>query len=523
MRNIGTPVDFNKNEARNLRAHILASAPGSPVTGQIYYNSGDNNLYVWDGGAFVDLTAQGTTAPDADAVTKGIVQLTGDLAGTAASPQIATGVIVNADVNAAAAIAYSKLNLATSIVNADVSASAAIAYSKLNLATSIVNADINASAAIALSKLAVDPLARANHTGTQLANTISNFDTQVRTSTLNQMASPTTALAMNAQKISGLADGTAATDGVTKQQLDAVAQGVRWLGARMSSTATFSEAGATATTLPVGGTTLTVDGIAAANGDYILAKNQTTAARNGLYVVSGIGSSVVLTRAPEMDTAAEQDGRAVLIEDGSTLAGTVWMNTTDVTTLGTDPVNFVQFNKATDIVGGSGLTLTGTTLDVNVDSSSIEVNADTLRVKALGITNAMLAGSIAYSKLTLTGSVTNADLAGSIDLTTKVTGALPIANGGTGQTAAKAARETGLVASGYYTSATHGAISAGGTLTVTQATHGLRSSRGLGVWTIDEATGDHRLDDINVASNGDVVVTYAQAQGANSIRIVIVG
>ena len=41
------------------------------------------------------------------------------------------GLIVNADVSNSAAIAYSKLNLATSIVNADVSASAAIDYSKL--------------------------------------------------------------------------------------------------------------------------------------------------------------------------------------------------------------------------------------------------------------------------------------------------------------------------------------------------------------------------------------------------------
>lgn len=64
-----------------------------------------------------------------------------------------SGSIVNADVNASAAIAYSKLNLGTSIVNADINGSAAIAYSKLNLSTSIVNADINASAAIAYSKL----------------------------------------------------------------------------------------------------------------------------------------------------------------------------------------------------------------------------------------------------------------------------------------------------------------------------------------------------------------------------------
>ena len=64
------------------------------------------------------------------------------------------GLIVNADVSNSAAIAYSKLNLATSIVNADISASAAIAYSKLNLATSVVNGDIAAAAAIAYSKLA---------------------------------------------------------------------------------------------------------------------------------------------------------------------------------------------------------------------------------------------------------------------------------------------------------------------------------------------------------------------------------
>lgn len=47
------------------------------------------------------------------------------------------------------------------IVNADVSASAAIAYSKLNLGSSIVNADVAAAAAIALSKLAVVTVSRA--------------------------------------------------------------------------------------------------------------------------------------------------------------------------------------------------------------------------------------------------------------------------------------------------------------------------------------------------------------------------
>ena len=74
----------------------------------------------------------------------------------------------NDNIDASAAIAYSKLNLASSItsndivdgtiVNGDINASAAIAYSKLNLATSIVNADISASAAIAVSKLSASTI-----------------------------------------------------------------------------------------------------------------------------------------------------------------------------------------------------------------------------------------------------------------------------------------------------------------------------------------------------------------------------
>lgn len=129
---------------------------------------------------------------------------TGDLAdGAVTSAKIADATIVNADISATAAIAKTKLDLGGTITSADL------------VDGTIVNADINASAAIALSKLATDPLARANHTGTQTASTISDFDTQVRTSRLDQMAAPTAAVALNAQKITGLADPTSAQDAVT--------------------------------------------------------------------------------------------------------------------------------------------------------------------------------------------------------------------------------------------------------------------------------------------------------------------
>ena len=66
---------------------------------------------------------------------------------------VSSGDIVNADIAAGAAVAYSKLNLSNSIVNGDVSPTAALAYSKLNLSGSIVNADISNTAAIDAAKI----------------------------------------------------------------------------------------------------------------------------------------------------------------------------------------------------------------------------------------------------------------------------------------------------------------------------------------------------------------------------------
>ena len=147
----------------------------------------------------------GTTIPTSATLVK-----TSDT-GTVTSTMIADGTIVNTDINASAGIAYSKLSLGGTITSADL------------VDGTIVNADINASAAIALSKLAVDPLARANHTGTQTASTISDFDTQVRTSKVTDLTAPTGSFSMNSQKITNLGLATSGTDAVSINYIASVA------------------------------------------------------------------------------------------------------------------------------------------------------------------------------------------------------------------------------------------------------------------------------------------------------------
>ena len=197
-----------------------------------------------------------------------------------------------------------------------------------------------------------------------------------------------------------------------KAYVDQVAQGLDTkpsckLATTGNLTATYSNgtAGVGATLTNSGSqAALVIDSTAANLNDRILVKDQTAAAQNGIYVVTNIGSNStnwVLTRATPEDQPSELTGGAfVFVEEGTANSDNGYVFThTGAPTFGTTALDVAQFSGAGQIVAGQALTKNANTLDVAVDDSSIEVNTDALRVKALGITNAMLAGTIQTSKL----------------------------------------------------------------------------------------------------------------------------
>ena len=167
--------------------------------------------------------------------------------------------------------------------------------------------------------------------------------------------------------------------------------------ANLSATYSNGTAGVGAT-LTFGTAVTTLDGYTLVNGDRILVKDQTNAFENGIYTRT---SSTVFTRAIDADTSSDLSGGVfVFVEQGTLNGDNGYVFTHNgAPTIGTTNLPVSQFSGAGQITAGAALTKTGNQLDVAVDGSSIEITTDALNVKALGITNAMLAGSITRNKL----------------------------------------------------------------------------------------------------------------------------
>ena len=171
---------------------------------------------------------------------------------------------------------------------------------------------------------------------------------------------------------------------------------------------------------------IAIDGVTLVLNNRVLVKDQTTATQNGFYKVTTVGSgsaAFVLTRTPDANEASEITGGAfTFVEEGTANADNGYVATHNgVPTLGTDNITFDQFSGAGQISAGAALSKNGNTIDVEVDDSSIQVSGDALQVKALGITNGMLAGSIANAKLSNSSVTINSTalaLGGSLTLDT---------------------------------------------------------------------------------------------------------
>ena len=340
---------------------------------------------------------------------------------------------------------YSAISSGATVTNSGALTLANTSVTNAMLAGSIANAKLTNSAVTVGStsiSLGATQTAIAGITELDVDNVNVNGNTISTTNTNGNLVldpNGTGTIDVSSARITSLATPTGSTDAATKAYVDAQLQGLDVKqSVRVATTAngTLSSAFANGQT---------VDGITLATNDRILIKDQSTGSENGIYTVNASGAP---TRATDFDANSEVTGGAFFFaEEGTTNADNGFVLTNDgAITLGTTALTFTQFSGAGQVIAGSALTKSGNTLNVAVDNSSIEINSDALRVKASGITNAMLAGSI--------------------DLTAKVTGALPVGNGGTGLTSI--AKGSVLVANSANTlSALDGGGSNDGILTYT--------------------------------------------------------
>jgi len=218
------------------------------------------------------------------------------------------------------------------------------------------------------------------------ASKVSDFDTQVRTSRLDQMAAPTGSVSLNSQTITNLADPVNAQDAATKSFVEATAQGLDV----KDSCAAATTANITISTALNNGDTL--DGVTLATNDRVLVKNQSTASENGIYVV---GSSPA--RADDLAAGADAAGFFTFVEKGTVNADNGFVCTSDKgsAVVGTNNLTIAQFSGAGQVTAGDGLDKSGNTLSVDLKANGglvIESSEIAVKLDASSITGTLAVG-----------------------------------------------------------------------------------------------------------------------------------
>src|SRR6204780_392739 len=152
-----------------------------------------------------------------------------------------------------------------------------------------------------------------------------------------------------------------------------------------------SGVGATLTAVLPG--VLTVDGIAVTLGSRVLVQDKAAAANNGIYVMTTLGTvsvAYVLTRAADMNQAAEVPGAFTFVEAGTVNGGAGFtVAGGGAATNGAPAINWTQFSGAGEITAGSGLTKTGNVLSLTGPTLALQATT----------------GATGYAKVNGTGNV----------------------------------------------------------------------------------------------------------------------
>ena len=224
-----------------------------------------------------------------------------------------------------------------------------------------------------------NPFARSFHTGTQTASTISDLSTVVHAYTLDGFAAPAANVNLNNQKITNLANGTAAGDAVNYGQL--TAQVASWQykpDADAVTTTTLpvytysngaSGVGATITFNSVG--TVTIDTRVLLLNDVVLVNNESggNAPNNGLYLVTTAptaGVAGILTRHTSMNTPAQFKGAvSIATVTSAANAGGLFLCSQTNPTIGTTGISFNNINPSFSYIADeTSIHLTGLTFGI---------------------------------------------------------------------------------------------------------------------------------------------------------------